>query len=132
MRIGPFATQQEILSIGPELTLSEAARRMWDRRAGSALVEAKGEKPAIVTERDLLRAFADGVDLTTTQVNAYMTPDAVTVTANWHVVDVARTMIERGFRHVIMLDDVGQVVGVLSIRDVVRAMLEDRQGTLAG
>ncbi len=132
MRIGPFATQQEILSISPELTLSEAARRMRDRRAGSALVTAEGEKPAIITERDLLRAFADGADLTTTQVEAYMTPDAVTVTANWHVVDVARTMIERGFRHVIVVDASEQVVGMLSIRDIVRALLEDRQRTLAG
>ncbi len=54
MRVGPFSTQQEILTVGPELTLSEAARRMRDRRVGSAVVAAAGKKPAIITERDLL------------------------------------------------------------------------------
>jgi len=132
MRVGPFTTQQDILTVGPELNLTEAARLMRDRRTGSAVVAAAGKKPAIITERDLLRAIADGVDLTSTQVSAYMTADAVTITADWHVVDVARTMIERGFRHVIVVDAAGQVVGILSIRDIVRALLEDRQRTLAG
>jgi len=132
VRVGPFSTQQEILTVGPELTLSEAARRMRDRRVGSAVVAAAGKKPAIITERDLLRAIADGVDLTSTQFSAYMTPDAITVTADWHVVDVARTMIERRVRHVIVVNATDQVVGMLSIRDIARALLEDRQRTLAG
>lgn len=132
MRVGPFATQQEILTIDPADTLAEAARRMRDRGAGSAVITVAARRPAIITERDLLRSIADGADLTTTPVSAYMTPDAVSVTANWHVVDVARTMIERGFRHVIVVDASEQVVGMLSIRDIVRALLEDRQRTLAG
>ncbi len=132
MRVGTFATQQEILTIGPAVTLAEAARRMRDRGTGSAVVAVAARRPAIITERDLLRSIADGADLFTTPVSAYMTPDAVSVTANWHVVDVARTMIERGFRHVIVVDATEQVVGMLSIRDIVRALLEDRQRTLAG
>jgi CBS domain-containing protein len=132
MRVGPFATNKEILTVTPELSLFEAAQRMRDRRAGSAIVVAAGSKPAIITERDLLRAMADGAELTSTRVNAYMTPDAVTITADWHVVDVARTMIDRGFRHVIVVDAEGGVVGVLSIRDIVRALIQDRQRTLAG
>ncbi len=116
----------------PEHLLSEAARRMRDRGVGSAVVISEGENPGIITERDLLRAIADGADPTGTKVGAYMTPNAVSVTLSWHVVDAARTMIERGFRHLIVLDEAGQIVGMLSIRDMVRALLKDRQASFAG
>jgi CBS domain-containing protein len=132
MLVEPFVTQQEILAVEPEHTLSEAARRIWDRGVGSAVVISGEGDPGIITERDLLRAIADGADPTSTKVGAYMTPNAVTVTLTWHVVDAARTMIERGFRHLIVLDDAGQVVGMLSIRDMVRALLKDRQASFAG
>ena len=132
MLVEPFVTRQEVLAVEPEHTLSEAARRMRDRGVGSAVVISEEEDPGIITERDLLRALADGADPTSTKVGAYMTPNAVTVTLTWHVVDAARTMIERGFRHLIVLDDTGQIVGMLSIRDMVRALLKDRQRALAG
>ncbi len=131
MLVEPFVTRQEILAVEPEHTLSEAARLMRDRGVGSALVIEEGG-PGIITERDLLRALADGADPKDTKVGAYMTPNAVTITLTWHVVDAARTMIERGFRHLIVLDEAGQIVGMLSIRDMVRALLEDRQRALAG
>ena len=131
MLVELFVTRQEILAVEPEHTLSEAARLMRDRGVGSALV-IEEEDPGIITERDLLRALADGADPTSTKVGAYMTPNAVTITLTWHVVDAARTMIERGFRHLIVLDDAGQIVGMLSIRDMVRALLKDRQRALAG
>lgn len=131
MLVEPFVTRQEILAVEPEHTLSEAARRMRERGVGSAVVIEEGP-PGIITERDLLRAIADGSDPTSTKVGAYMTPNAVTVTLTWHVVDAARTMIERGFRHLIVLDEAGQIVGMLSIRDMVRGLLEDRQRALGG
>ena len=118
--------------MGPEHTLSEAARRIWDRGVGSAVVISGEGDPGIITERDLLRAIADGADPTSTKVGAYRTSNAVTITLTWHVVDAARTMIERGFRHLIVLDDAGQVVGMLSIRDMVRALLKDQQASFAG
>ncbi len=131
MLVEPFVTRQEILAVEPEHTLSEAARRMRERGVGSAVV-IEEEAPGIITERDLLRALADGADPKDTKVGAYMTPNAVTITLTWHVVDAARTMIERGFRHLIVLDDAGRVVGMLSIRDMVRALLQDRHASFAG
>ena len=132
MLVKPLVTQQEILAVEPEHTLSEAARRMRERGVGSAVVISGEGDPGIITERDLLRAIADGADPTSTKVGAYMTPNAVTITLSWHVVDAARTMIERGFRHLIVLDDAGRVVAMLSIRDMVRALLKDRQASFAG
>ena len=132
MRVGLFATQKDAVIVGPEHTLAEAARRIQERRVGSAVVISEGEDPGIITERDVLRAIAEGADPTTARVGAYMTHRAVTVSPDWHVLDAARTMVERGFRHLIMVDSSGEIVGILSMRDMLRALLEDRQGMLAG
>jgi len=132
MMIGPFITQRDIVEVRHDDTLTEAAARMRAGRVGSALVSpARGARFGIITERDILRALGEGVDPATTQVAAYATSDAVTITPEWHVVDAARTMMERGFRHLIVVDE-GRVVGVISIRDIVKALLQDRQRMAAG
>ena len=131
MLIGPLA-QRQILMVDADATLAMAAREMWARRVGSAVVPVPGGEPGIITERDLLRAIADGSDPRTVPVSRYMTSDAVAVTASWEVVDAARTMVERGFRHLIVKDHDGEVTGIVSIRDMVAALVEERQRMLAG
>jgi len=98
MKIGQFVAQQQLVTVRPEQTLAEAAREMIRHRVGSAVVIAGDEPPGIITERDLLRAIADGVDFDLAKVGQYMVAKAVTVTERWHVVDAAGTMMERGFR----------------------------------
>ncbi|CAN5210368.1 CBS domain-containing protein [soil metagenome] len=133
MIVRPFITEKNIVVVQHDETLAEASSRMRDRRVGSALilVQPRGEGLGIITERDLLRAMADGVDPGDTPVSAYMTSNATTITSDWHVVDAARTMMERGFRHLLVVDE-GRLVGVLSIRDMVKALLQDRQRMAAG
>ncbi len=132
MKIGQFVTQQQLLTVSPDQTLSDAGRQMIRRGVGSAVVIAGDEPPGIITERDLLRAIADGVDFNVVKVSEYMVPKAVTVTDRWHVVDAAGTMIDRGFRHLVVIDEDGKVTGIISIRDMVRALLDDRRQALAG
>jgi CBS domain-containing protein len=133
MLIESFVTRREILSVEPGDTLAEAARRIWERRVGSAVVISGDDPPGIITERDILRAVAEGADPTSAKVGEYMTPNAVTITPAWHVEDAARTMIERGFRHLIVIEEEsGEIAGMLSIRDMMRAMLETKKRTLAG
>lgn len=131
MRIGPLAAAP-VLTVSPTATLAEAARTIWDHHMGSAVVVAADNPPGIITERDLLRAVAEHADVTSTTVSAYMTPNAVTITASWEVVDAARLMIEKGFRHLVVVTDNGEVAGIVSIRDMVKALVEERQRTLAG
>ena len=80
MKIGQFVAQQQLVTVDPEQTLAEAAREMIGRAVGSAVVIAGDEPPGIITERDLLRAVADGVDFDRAKVGQYMVAKAVTVT----------------------------------------------------
>jgi|AntDryMetagUQ889_1029465.scaffolds.fasta_scaffold18752_2 CBS domain-containing protein len=131
MLIGPL-TERNILLVDADATLASAAEQMWARHCGSAVVIGPDDKPGIITERDLLHALAEGSDPRTTPVSSYMTSDAVTVTASWEVVDAARRMIQGGFRHLIVMDERGELTGVVSIRDMVAALVEERQRVLAG
>jgi CBS domain-containing protein len=97
---------------------------MYERRSGSALVQGEGENPGIITERDLLRAVAEGVDLGSAPVEEYMTANAITASSSWDVEKAARLMLEHGFRHLVVLDNAGRVGGILSIRDLVKALLD--------
>jgi CBS domain-containing protein len=133
MIVRSFVTQREIVAVRRDHTIAEAAKRMRARGVGSALVmqEPGAHGYGIITERDVLRAIAEGADPAATPVNAYMTSEAVEITSQWHVVDAATTMMDRGFRHLVVVDQ-GHLVGVLSIRDMVRALLQDRQRMAAG
>lgn len=123
MGIGELVSKS-VLSIGPSTTLREAARAMTERRVGSAVVMTEQGQPAIITERDLMRAVAASVDLDRTPVEEYMTPDAITASPSWDVFDAAERMREGGFRHLIVMNNNGTIAGVLSMRDLIGALLD--------
>ena len=131
MLIGALAAR-DVLTLDEAATLASAAEQMWARGVGSAVIPEPDGPPGIITERDLLRAIAEGSDPRTTSVSTYMTSNAVRVTASWEVVDAARTMIRGGFRHLIVTKDAGELVGIVSIRDMLAALVEERQRVLAG
>ncbi len=124
MKVGPLVSR-DILTVGPHHTLSDTARRMVDRGVGSALVATEDGRPGIITERDFLKALAKEVDLESALVEDHMTANAITASASWDVREAARQMLERGFRHLVVLGDEGQPDGILSIRDLVRALLDE-------
>ncbi len=114
----------QVLTVGPRHTLAEAARMMYERRSGSAVVQSDMENPGIITERDLLRAVAEGADLSTAAVEDYMTANAITASSSWDAEKAARLMLEHGFRHLVVIDEGGRVEGILSIRDLIKALLD--------
>jgi CBS domain-containing protein len=125
MEVGPLVTR-DIVVVGPHHSLSEAARRMNDRGVGSAVVTTDDGRPGIITERDLLKAMAAGVDPDDAVVEDYMTANPITASASWDVRDAARQMLEFGFRHLVVLGDRGEPSGIISIRDLVRVLLDER------
>lgn len=118
------AMTKVVLTVGKEHTLREACRLMVQRNVGAAVVisdELPG--PGIVTERDVLRAVAEGADLDATTVADAMTFEARTASTSWDLETAAAEMVQHGFRHLVVVDGAGALAGILSMRDVVRARI---------
>jgi CBS domain-containing protein len=108
------------IEVAPEDTLGEVAERMTAKNVGAVVVKDFGKLIGILTERDLLKAMAARVHTSEARVRQWMTEDPVTVPAETPLTDAAQLMIDKGFRHLPVLED-GQVVGVVSLRRVVAA-----------
>ncbi len=114
-----------VLTVGPGHTLREASRLMADRRVGAAVVmDPEGEGPGILTERDVLVSVGRGEDPDSEQVCDHLTSDVVYAAPDWSLEQAAAAMVRGSFRHLIVTDG-GDVVGVLSVRDVVRCWTDD-------
>jgi CBS domain-containing protein len=114
---------RDLVTVGPAHTLAQAAKLMSAKRVGSAIV-LTDESPGILSERDVLRAVAEGVDPTVATVGDYMTWNAIVATSEWDVMEAARTMQEHGFRHLLVIDgESANQIGVLSIRDLMAGIL---------
>ena len=113
----------ELLTVDPSAPVTEVAKRMVAKDVGAVLVFEEGAICGILTERDVLRAVADGID-DTTLVRDRMTANPETLDADDTMEHAAVLMIHGGFRHLPVVEQ-GEVVGVLSIRDLMRVVLED-------
>ena len=114
---------RDLLSVGADERVAEAARRMVDRGVGAVLVM-EGERLAgILTERDVLRAVAEG-RVEDALVGERMTRHPETVEASESTGHAASLMIHGGFRHLPVTEGAA-IVGIISIRDLMRVVLED-------
>lgn len=109
-----------LVTVGPGHSLREAARRMTLADVGAAVViDPDGEGAAIFTERDLLKACGVGDDLDVELVGDHMTQRLTYAAADWSLERAAEEMVRARFRHVVVMDG-SEVVGILSMRDIVR------------
>ena len=120
--LGDFMAR-DVLNVAPEDTLGEAAQKMVDGRVGSAVVLEHGRLIGIVTERDLLRAVAGRVHPSEGRVREWMTADPVVASESTSAQEAARTMLDNGFRHLPVVSG-ERTVGIVSLRDVMRASLD--------
>lgn len=114
-----------VLTVGPGHTLRHVAQLMVERRVGAAVVldpEAPG--PAIITERDVLDAIGRGQDPDSETVAEHLTSDIITADKTWSLEQAASEMVRRSFRHLVVVEG-GELVGVLSMRDIVRCWTEE-------
>ena len=109
--------------VGPEATLREVAQSMVKSGVGSVGVVDGHELVGILTERDILRAVADDVDLDDTRAANVMTPAPDTFAPDVDVEEAASWLIETGYRHLPVMRD-GELLGIASIRDLLWAMVE--------
>ena len=115
---------RDLLTIAASASLAEAARRMASRGVGAVVVLEGGRLAGILTERDVLKAVAEGFR-EDASVADRMTRHPETVESGDATDHAAALMIHGGFRHLPVVDG-DEIVGILSIRDLMRVALEDR------
>ncbi len=109
-----------VLTVGPTHTLREAAVRMVEKEVGAALVaDDETPLPCILTERDILLSLGNGEDPDRELVSGHMSDSVITASPDWSLERAAAEMSRRGIRHLLVVED-SELVGVLSIRDIVR------------
>jgi CBS domain-containing protein len=113
----------ELLTVDPTTLLVGAVQEMNARKVGAALVLEGEQLVGVFTERDVLRAVGQGLTAEAT-VGDFMTRGPETIEPDETAEQAAVLMIHGGFRHLPVVDG-GKVVGILSIRDLMRAVLHD-------
>ena len=115
-----------MVSIEPSGRAADAVRIMAAENLGSLIVIEQGRMQGILTFHEILRALGGkGDGLGATRVAEIMQRDPVTATPDMEVNDLRRTMIESGARYLPVVQD-GKIVGVISFRDVAKAILEEQ------
>lgn len=118
---------RSVVSILPDASVFEAIKLMADEVVGSILVMDGEEVLGIVTERDYARkVILKGRSSETTRVSDIMTREILTTSGSETVNQCMETMTERRIRHLPVVED-GRVVGMISIGDLVQAIITDQQ-----
>jgi signal-transduction protein with cAMP-binding, CBS, and nucleotidyltransferase domain len=118
---------RDIFSVTPEVSVLDAIKLMADKSVGSLLVMRGEELLGIMTERDYARkVIIKGRASESTEVGEIMTTRLATATSQETVNDCMSVMTERKIRHLPIVDD-GVVAGMISIGDLVQAIISDQQ-----
>jgi CBS domain-containing protein len=114
-----------VLTVGPGHSLRDAAAAMANRRVGAAVVldpEAPG--PGLISERDILLSVAAGQDPDQERVAEHLTAELTFAHPDWSLEQAAAAMVKGRFRHLVVVDG-GELIGMLSMRDIVRCWTRD-------
>lgn len=112
------------LTDSPDDTLAEASAKMWQQQTGSLLVMDGDRLGGIVTERDIMRTVAEGKDPKAVSLRDAMTTDVVTITPDTALTEAAQVMFDKWFRHLPVVTGAGEVVGIISLRDLLGMVKE--------
>lgn len=120
-----YGMSDVVLTVNPGHTLRDAARAMAERGVGAAVViDPEQPGPGIVTERDLLQSVGKGQSPDQELVSDHLSARLTFASPEWSLERAAEAMVKGGFRHLIVVDG-GEMVGVLSMRDIVRCWVTE-------
>ena len=109
--------------VGPETSLSAAARFMVDDDAGALAVVGGRELVGILTDRDLVRAAAAGVAMNDVPVSEWMSEAPDTMPPEVSIAEAAEWMLEMGYRHLPVVAD-EELLGIVDVRDLLWAVVK--------
>lgn len=113
-----------IVMVHPDILIGELAQVLAENRIGAAVVSEDGARlVGIVSERDVVRAVANGAEALGEPVRQLMTSDVITVGRGEKLEDVAETMTNNRIRHLPVIED-GVLVGLVSIGDIVKSRIQ--------
>lgn len=121
-KVSQIATTK-VYVVKPNVTIAEAAKEMKEHNLGSLVViDSQNRVVGIITERDVVRAVSNrDID---SPVEKYMTKGVKGVTEDTSVTDALDVMLNNGFRHLPIIKSDGKLYGIVSIRDLARALLD--------
>ena len=107
-------------------TLRRVAMTLIEESIGAALVRGPHGAIGLISERDIARAVAERVNLDRTTAEEVMVTELATITPNDELLDAAHRMLDNEVRHLPVVED-GVAYGMLSARDVLRALADERE-----
>ena len=118
----------DVVTVAPSATVREIAAIISSRRIGAVVVTtAEKELAGIVSERDVVKAVASGGEAALAMSAADIMTRDVTVASPKTTIDEAMAQMDAGyFRHLPVVDG-GAMVGIISVRDVVRAHIQQQE-----
>lgn len=122
-QVGQFLSDT-IPTIEPSASLRAAAQLLVEAEVGLLVVGKPDAVQGVVSERDIVRCVANGVDLDATTVEAVESENLKWATRSSTVAEVVEEMMEHYLRHVLIAGDDGELVGVTSMRDLITAYLD--------
>jgi CBS domain-containing protein len=125
-----LAGKTRVYAVTPEQTIFDALRLMAEKNIGAVVVLSDGAVQGILSERDYARKVVlFGKASRSTPVGDIMTTEVIAVAPDWTADQCMALMTERRVRHLPVLED-DQLVGIVSIGDVVRAVVDEQQFTI--
>jgi CBS domain-containing protein len=107
--------------VGPEATVADAAEVLIEDSVGSLVVVDGRQVVGIITERDVVRAIAAGVDPEGESIEDWMSDAPDTFSPDVDVEEAAAWLLEVGYRHMPVMEE-GELLGIVSIRDILWAL----------
>ena len=118
---------RHVISVAPDSSVLDAIKIMADKAIGSLVVMQDDKLLGIMSERDYARkVIIKGRSSESTHVSEIMTPDVFTASSSHTVNECMNLMTEKKIRHLPVVED-NQVIGMISIGDLVEAIISDQQ-----
>jgi CBS domain-containing protein len=119
-----------VVTVTPDQTVRDAVALLVDKHIGAVVVvDENGQPVGIVSERDIVRMLAENANVLSEPVSRAMTADVIIARPGDDTKAVSKTMTVQRFRHLPVMDH-HELVGIISIGDVVKAQLDEYEGEI--